>query len=91
MNSRRPLLSGGHPSSEIRTDDEDEYLDDVAEEELSESEQQKDQEDQSADADLDEEALLQQQLAETKPRKKLALKAPKPRAKLDITRYNLNL
>ena len=72
----RPI--GGHPSSEIRTDDEDDYLDDVAEEE---------QDENFEEAQVNVGNPIENSEESTKPRKKLSLKAPKPRAKLDFTRY----
>jgi hypothetical protein len=73
-------------SSEIRTEDEDDYLDGVADE-------RDDEEGQDMDAEVGEEdekadrTAAEDLASPEKSRKRVSLKLPKPRAKLDSVRY----
>lgn len=85
-----------HPSSEIRTEDEDEgYLDDLAEEEDAdesiEKVQNKDEQDEEEQDDIEGDELSNdaQQGEDDKPantRRRISLKPQKPRAKLNAAR-----
>lgn len=91
---RKVLIGRAHPSSEIRTDAEDEYLEDdeidthVACNAIESGDEFREGTDEAAgNNDADDDEFLDKMTERQSNKKRLTLKPTKPRAKLDYTRY----